>query len=133
MGRRTFEGLSAPLAGRLNIVVTHGGRHCPGAETVPDLASALELARHSGRASFVIGGVELYRTALPLADTLHVSWVEGEFAGDRYFPEFDLTAWEQIDSVDYPGFRYVIYQRAAHPPTAYGDSPHTETDPTLRL
>ena len=115
MGRRTFESLPAPLAGRLNIVVTRGGRLYPGSETVPELTTALELARRSGRPIFVIGGVELYRAALPLADTLHVSWVEGEFAGDRHFPAFDLADWDQIDSADYPGFRYVTYRRAEQP------------------
>lgn len=115
MGRRTYESLPAPLTGRLNIVVTHSGRHYPGAKTAPDLKRAMELARRCGRSTFVIGGVELYRAALPLADTLHVSWVEGEFAGDRYFPAFDLAEWDQIDSVDYPGFRYVSYRRVKQP------------------
>lgn len=117
MGRRTFESLPAPLAGRLNIVVTRGDHRYPGAETAPELTAALELARRSGRPTFVIGGVELYRAALPLADTLNVSWVDGEFPGDRHFPPLDLTEWEQIASVDYPGFRHVTYRRAARPRT----------------
>src|SRR5512147_2937609 len=54
MGRRTFESLPAPLAGRLNIVVTSSNRHSPGVETAPDMATALELARRSGRPTFVI-------------------------------------------------------------------------------
>jgi dihydrofolate reductase len=118
MGRLTFESLPAPLANRRNIVVTRSGRRYPGAETAPSLKAALELARRIGQPTFVIGGGALYREALPLADTLHVSWIEGEFAGDRHFPAFDLAAWDQIDSVDYPGFRYITYRRAAQHPAS---------------
>ncbi len=113
MGRRTFESLPAALADRLNIVVSRSGRRCPGAESVPDLASALALARRSGRPVFVIGGVELYRTALPLADRLHISWVDGEYAGDRHFPPLDLAEWIPLETVEYPGFRHVTYRRTA--------------------
>jgi dihydrofolate reductase len=117
MGRLTFESLPEPLVNRRNIVITRSGRRYPGAETAPDLTAGLALARESAQPVFVIGGADLYREALPLADRLHVSWVDGEFAGDRHFPAFDLTDWNQIVSVDYPGFRYVTYRRAAQPPT----------------
>ena len=116
MGRETFESLPAPLADRLNIVVTRGDRLYPGAATAPDLPTALELARHSGRPSFVIGGVELYRAALPLADTLHVSWVEGEFSGDRFFPTLDFLAWEAVATIRYAGFQHTTYRRASANP-----------------
>jgi len=118
MGRRTFESLPAPLVDRLNIVVTHSDRQYPGAETAEDLATALEFAKRSGRPTFVIGGVELYRAALPLADTLYVSWVEGGFAGDRHFPALDPAEWVPLGTVEYPGFRHVTYRRAAQPLTS---------------
>lgn len=123
MGRRTFDSLPAPLAGRINIVVTRSGRHCPGVETAPSLKAALELAGSFGRPTFVIGGVALYREALPLADTLHVSWVDGEFAGDRCFPAFDPADWAEVDTVVYPGFRYVSYRRRKTTSLPKGQSP----------
>jgi dihydrofolate reductase len=70
------------------------------------------LARESAQPVFVIGGADLYREALPLADSLYVSWVDGEFAGDRHFPAVDFTAWEVVKTAVYPGFRHTAYRRA---------------------
>lgn len=111
MGRRTFESLPGPLVDRINIVVTRGCHHYHAAETAPDLPTALILARRSNRPTFIIGGVELYREALPVADYLHISWVEGDIPGGRYFPPFDLRQWQALEQRQYSGFRYVIYRR----------------------
>jgi dihydrofolate reductase len=111
MGRRTFASLPAPLANRVNIVVSRSARHIPGVETVPDLPTALALARDRGRPTFVIGGVELYRAALPVAERLYISWVAGEFPGDRYFPPLHLDSWQIVSRRDYPGFCHITYQR----------------------
>ena len=111
MGRRTYESLPAPLADRCNIVVSRNLRHFQGARTAQNLDAALQLARDLGRPIFVIGGTELYRKALLLADTLHISWVEGEYAGDCTFPPLKLDQWRIVSSQDYPGFCYTFYQR----------------------
>jgi dihydrofolate reductase len=113
MGRRTFESLPRALDNRCNIILSRTGRHAPGVESYPNLSAGLALARRIGRPIFVIGGVEVYREALPLADSLHISWVDGEFAGDRHFPAVDFAAWEVVTTTAYPGFRYVAYRRAA--------------------
>jgi dihydrofolate reductase len=113
MGRRTFESLPRALDNRCNIILSRSGRHSPGGESCLSLSAGLALARGIGRPIFVIGGVEVYREALPLADNLHISWVDGEFAGDRHFPAVDFTAWEVVTTTSYPGFRYMAYRRAA--------------------
>lgn len=113
MGRRTFESLPAPLADRCNIVISRSQNHFQGATTVQDLDTALQLARSLGRPIFVIGGETLYREALPLAATLHISWVEGSYRGDRHFPLEELVNWNVVESTTYAGFRHMIYRRAA--------------------
>ena len=111
MGRLTFESLPAPLANRHNIVVSRSLFQLEGATVCRRFLDGVALGWRLGRPIFVIGGVELYRKALPIADTLHISWVEGNHQGDRRFPAFDLTAWEVVEAVDYPGFQHVIYRR----------------------
>ncbi len=59
----------------------------PGIEVASSLEAAIALAG-SGEV-FVIGGGEIYRLALPLADRLYITWIEREFAGDAFFPAFE--------------------------------------------
>jgi dihydrofolate reductase len=113
MGRRTFESLPGALPGRHNLVVSRSSRELPGAAVCPTLGAALAAGRRLQRPLFVIGGRDLYREALPLADFLHVSWVEGDCAGDRFFPEWEHTGWIPVYDREFPGFRYICYQRAA--------------------
>ncbi len=73
--------------------------------------AGLTAAAQVGHKVFIIGGEELYRKALPIASELHVSWIKDSVSGDVYFPELDLWNWIVCESVDYPGFRYIRYQR----------------------
>lgn len=96
MGRKTWESLKKPLVGRLNVVVTRQSDYTTtGASVVHSLDAALQLCAEQvqtwGDEVFVIGGAELYREALPLADSLYLTRVVGRFAGDVYFPQFDAA------------------------------------------
>jgi dihydrofolate reductase len=112
MGRLTFASLPGALAERHNLVVSRTVQQLPGATLCPGFGEALRVGWRLGRPIFVIGGVELYRQALPIADTLHVSWVAGDFPGDRHFPPFDQAAWQPVATTAYPGFQHVVYRRA---------------------
>lgn len=113
MGRRTFASLPAPLPDRHNIVVSRTLRHCPGAITVQSFVEGLALGRQLGGKIFVIGGVELYRQALPLADTLYISWIEDDCPGDSCFPTLDLSGWEIVATSAHAGFQHAVYRRQA--------------------
>ncbi len=95
MGRRTHESIGRPLPGRRNIVVSSGRQFVgPGLDRVSTLDQALDLARADGaREAMVIGGVGIYRAALPLADRLYITEVHAAPDGDVRFPEFDPDAW----------------------------------------
>lgn len=112
MGRRTFDSLPAALPGRHNIVVSSTRKYCPGAVTVRSLLEGVALGKRLGEKIFIIGGVELYRQALPLADTLYISWVEGDDPGDRLFPAMDWSGWEIVETTGHAGFQHAIYRRA---------------------
>lgn len=88
MGRKTFESIGKPLPGRTSIVVSRTERF-PGTITARSLDEALEeAARAPGAdATFVIGGGEVYREALPLAARIHLTRVHARVDGDATFPE----------------------------------------------
>lgn len=99
MGRKTFESMKAPLPGRTNIVLTQNAQwQRQGVQVVATLEEAIELAQSQCLIDgvdeiMIIGGAQIYEMALPLADTLYVTWVHDEPEGDVFFPEFDLAQW----------------------------------------
>lgn len=97
MGRKTFESIGKALPGRLNIVVTRQpGYTAAGCVVAGSLAQALQAAAGHDEA-FVIGGAALYREAIRQADRLYLTFIEAEFAGDTYFPAFEMAEWQEID------------------------------------
>ena len=127
MGRKTWASIGRPLPGRLNIVVTRDrGFQAEGAEIAGSLEEAITLATVRARCMAgadeicVIGGGEIYRQALPLADRLYVTHVLAEIPGDTFFPAIDPDVWVVVSSVDIPAgdkdshpTRHVVYQRRA--------------------
>ncbi len=119
MGRKTWESLPdafRPLPGRLNIVVSrNAGLQATGATVVGSLPEALAAAG-AAEVVFVIGGAELFRQTLPLADRLLLTEVDQDFDGDAFFPDFDRTAWlevsreAQVAASGLP-FAFVRYER----------------------
>jgi dihydrofolate reductase len=95
MGRKTWDSLPArfrPLPQRRNIVVTRNAAwSAPGAEAVPSLQAAMDLAAGAARL-IVIGGAELYAAALPLADELLLTEIDADIQGDTHLPAFDRQA-----------------------------------------
>ena len=99
MGRKTFDSLGRPLPNRENIILTRDTRAeftgCTVAHSVDEVNKIL-----TGKHAYVIGGAEIYKLFLPLANELIVTFVEGTFHGDTYFPEFDWNEWELQESID---------------------------------
>jgi dihydrofolate reductase len=86
-----------------------------GAEVVTSLGAALELVRDADQA-FVIGGAQIYREALPLADSVIATEVQADIEGDVFFAPLDDAQWIEISRVPQPpenGLAYdlVEYQR----------------------
>ncbi|MEE9331880.1 MAG: dihydrofolate reductase [Methylophilaceae bacterium] len=118
MGRKTYESLGRLLPGRTTVIVTRNKQyHVEGAVIANSLEQALDVARVDEEA-FLIGGAELYKIGLPLADKLYVTEVHADFEGDAYLPAFDLTDWRELSRVRHDNeegmaFSYVTYQRAS--------------------
>jgi len=102
MGRKTFESIGRPLPGRTNIVITRdSGWHAEGVEVAQTLLQAMTLARLACAQAelneiMVIGGEQIYRLALPVADRLYLTEVQAEVEGDAFFPAYDPDQWQQI-------------------------------------
>ena len=101
MGRKTYESLGRLLPGRTTIIVTRNKDYkIEGALIAHDLQAALLLA--SGDAEpFLIGGAELYKDGLKLANKLYITEVHAEFAGDAFLPEIDFSHWNLSEKKDY--------------------------------
>ena len=118
MGRKTFESLGRPLPNRTNVVITRNPSYkVDGATVVGSLDEALALFPGDGEV-FVIGGGEIYRQAMDIADRLYITRVGTEFEGDTRFPEIDDSRWRVTWREAHPRgekfphpFEFVNYQR----------------------
>jgi dihydrofolate reductase len=113
MGRKTFESMEKPLANRRNIVVTRRADYAPaGAEVVNDIAAAIELAKTSDPDPFVIGGAEIYRLALPLAQRVYLTIIDRALEGDTFFPELSAE-WREVArrKGETPGVEFLTYEK----------------------
>ncbi|NMB84039.1 dihydrofolate reductase [Candidatus Roizmanbacteria bacterium] len=124
MGRKTFESLEGPLPNRLNIVITRNKDVfvktyqefiSDNFQIFSSLPEAINYAKNKlsagGGEVFVIGGGEVYRQALPLADRLYLTLVETECQADTYFPDyssFNKTIREQKGESE--GYKYTFLE-----------------------
>jgi dihydrofolate reductase len=114
MGRKTYESIGKPLPGRRNIVLTRNANFRAPAEVLKfdRIDAALDHCRQRREETvFVIGGGEVYRQALALADKLFVTEVHRRVNGDTRFPEYDRSQWQEIGREDGPECSFVEYAR----------------------
>ncbi len=118
MGRKTFESLGKPLPNRTTIIITRNKKYtADGCIVVDSLNKAIKAAKDDEN-PFILGGAEIYRQAMPIADVLDLTIVHQEFDADVFFPEIDDTVWKEISSEDFKAddknkydYSFVKYQR----------------------
>ena len=124
LGRKTYQSIGKPLAGRTSIVVSRDGSfNAPGIIVAPSLAAALQTARGDAlrrncNAIVVAGGAHIYAQALPLATRLFITEVHKPIEGDTRFPQIDPKVWResarsehQAGPQDDAAFALVTYER----------------------
>jgi len=120
MGRKTYDSVGEPLPGRTTIVVTRQPDYAPpGVLVAHSVEEALERAvREEPTEIFVAGGEEIFRQTLDRADRLQLTWIEKDFPGDTFFPEFDESAWLLTEREDHEAtakdpfaFSFRVYDR----------------------
>jgi len=105
MGRKTWESLPPrfrPLPGRRNVVISRQPAYAaPGAEVAGSLDTAIAACRDKAQV-FIIGGAEIYRLAMPLADTLIITEVNASPDGDARFPPIEHADWQEASRTTIP-------------------------------
>ena len=123
MGRKNWESLPdpfRPLPKRTNIVITRQSDYsADGAQVVRSLDEALKLAKETNDSEvFIIGGGEIYRQSLEIANQIYLTEIDGDFDGQTTFPTFDMSEWKEVSREHHPiddkhaySFDFVIYQK----------------------
>ncbi len=89
MGRKTYQSIGRPLPNRRNIIVTRDEEfEVEGCEVVNSIEEALLLTNSD---CFIIGGGEIYKQSLNLAEQIYMTQIDEEFEGDTTFPELDRS------------------------------------------
>ncbi|NBB18351.1 dihydrofolate reductase [Runella sp. CRIBMP] len=103
MGRKTFDSIGKPLPNRTSIVITRNQDwQFEGVIVVNSVNKAIEAARQTGTdEAFVIGGAEVYKMTLPVADKIYLTEVKAEFEGDAYFTIPNKEKWQEISRVSH--------------------------------
>jgi dihydrofolate reductase len=101
MGRKTFQSIGKPLAGRNNIVITQDRLfNAEGVRVAHSIDEALALT--TGEAEvMVIGGASFYAQLLPRAERLYLTEIHHSFVGDAFFPAWDPAAWRETAREDH--------------------------------
>ena len=116
MGRKTWQAIGRPLPGRRSIVLSRNKQfQAKGAEIVPSLAEGIALCQDAEKI-FVIGGEQVYRQALELADTIILTVLPYPVTGDACFPEIPEQAFTLSNVTKYGEehpYRVELYTRCS--------------------
>lgn len=111
MGRRTWESIGRPLAGREIWVWSRGLEVTPppappheraGAEMYPSVRAfpseqqLIEALLAVHKPIFYVGGAQLFAWALPRVRWMYLTWIYGDFPGEVTFPPFSEEDWEAV-------------------------------------
>lgn len=120
MGRNTFESIRRPLPGRKNIILSRSKEEYAGCFVYTSLQEALE-ANKNEKEIFIIGGENLYRQTINIADRLYLTIIHHQFEGDTYFPEWNHLDWEILEQEDFVpdgknpySYTFQIFRRRQH-------------------
>lgn len=119
MGRKTFESFPKPLPNRTHIVITNQKNYKvpEGVLVVNSLEAALQKVNHDVQ-PFIIGGGQIYKQAMALADKIELTRVHATFDADAFFPEIDASNWKEIgrtfhkkDDKNEYDYSFITYER----------------------
>lgn len=117
MGRKTYESivtrLGHALPNRRNVVLTRQAVDFPDAEVIHDVSEVEKLGD-----VFVVGGAEVYKATIDLAERLYVTEVHADIDGDAHFPAIDRNVWREVsrephekDEKNQYDYDFVLYER----------------------
>lgn len=119
MGRKTFESFPKPLPNRTHVVITRNSNYQvpEGVIVVNSLDNAIEASK-SDTQPYVIGGGEIYKQAILVANKIELTRVHESFPADTYFPKIDNSIWKETHAVFHKkdeknkfDFTFLTYER----------------------
>lgn len=118
MGQNTYLSLGKPLPDRTNIILSLDPKFtAPGCFIFNSPEKALDYAENSGEAEcFIIGGGQIYKLFINLADKIYLTRVRGNFPGDTYFPEINMSEWNTETFEKHPDFEFLELTRVLSSP-----------------
>ena len=120
MGRKTHESIGRPMPNRRNIIITRDLDYKKdGIEVVHSLNEALSLLPEKNKEIFIIGGEEIFKQAMPIADKLYITHIEAEDKdANVFFPEIIPIVWNEISHEEHQkdeknpyNYTFSIYER----------------------
>lgn len=125
MGRKTFESFPKPLPNRTHVIITRQKNYQvpEGCLVVASIEEAIKLAVTSSgdeklqnEEVFIIGGGEIYKQSIEIADKIELTRVHTEVEADTFFPEINLNNWKLLEEEYHPkdekhqfDFTYLTY------------------------
>ena len=99
MGRLTYQSIGRPLPNRQNIVLS---RNFVDTNVLifNNLQEVLNFSKDEDEV-FIIGGEDIYRQTINKANKIYLTTIDEEIAGDKYFPDINLSSWDKISSENY--------------------------------
>jgi dihydrofolate reductase len=115
MGRKTFETLGKPLKGRKNIIVT-GNRdfitEFNETKICHSIGESIDYCKSEKyEKAFIIGGGQIYKQSMLIADEMILSFMKFEAEGEVNFPEIKNDIWQLVSSEDREQFEIRMYVR----------------------
>jgi dihydrofolate reductase len=120
MGRKTFESVNKPLPGRINIVITKQPNwNAENVTTAASLEDALLKATETNcKEIYIIGGGEIYKQSLSIADKVYLTRVHTQIDGDTFFPVLNENQWIMISDEKFEadekhqfGYSFQLFER----------------------
>jgi dihydrofolate reductase len=121
MGAKTYFSLRGPLKGRKHVVLTREPSKYKAADNViftSGIEEVFKKYQDMPQETFVIGGGEIYKKALPYCAKLYITEIYSNFPGDTFFPEIDLDVFQKTSETEILtdersglGFRFTQYER----------------------
>ncbi len=121
MGRKNWDSIPdkyRPLKNRINVVVTRNRDFShPDCETFHSIEEAIDAYRDGNKSVFIIGGGLVYKYVLDhnLVDEMLITYIDHEFEGDAFFPDFNESDWKKDTLMEYSKdeknkYDFVVYR-----------------------
>lgn len=104
MGRQNFEATNKLLPNRTNIIITRQADYSfEGAVVFHSIEEGIRFAEEKGETELmIIGGGEIFKQTLSIADRIYLTRIHAEIEGDTYFPEIDMKNWKIVSEEEHP-------------------------------